>query len=134
MKNYIGLYIIILLLFTLVLYTFIFVHEVKTNLVEDAKILSSIDMIDDNTEMLFDKIENNFFEMEYKITSFVNHSVYKDVVKELNDIKYDIEFNLLSDFKKDTASLLKFLEEIVDNEKPKINNIFWLKCINVQFV
>ena len=127
MKNYIGLYIIILLLFTLVLYTFIFVHDVKTNLVEDAKILSSIDMIDDNTEMLFDKIENNFFEMEYKITSFVNHSVYKDVVKELNDIKYDIEFNLLSDFKKDTASLLKFLEEIVDNEKPKINNIFWLK-------
>ena len=127
MKNYIGLYIIILLLFTLVLYTFIFVHDVKTNLVEDAKILSSIDMIDDNTEMLFDKIENNFFEMEYKITSFVNHSVYKDVVKELNDIKYDIEFNLLSDFKKDTASLLEFLEEIVDNEKPKINNIFWLK-------
>ena len=124
MKNYIGLYIIILLLFTLVLYTFIFVHDVKTNLVEDAKILSSIDMIDDNTKILFEKIENNFFEMEYKITSFVNHSVYKDVVKELNNIKYDIEFNLLSDFKKDTASLLEFLEEIVDNEKPKINNIF----------
>ncbi len=127
MKNYIGLYIIILLLFTLVLYTFIFVHDVKTNLVEDAKILSSIDMIDDNTKILFEKIENNFFEMEYKITSFVNHSVYKDVVKELNNIKYDIEFNLLSDFKKDTALLLEFLEEIVDNEKPKINNIFWLK-------
>ncbi len=124
MKNYIGLYIIIILLFSLIFYTFIFAKDVRINLVEDARKLCAIEEIDENTDILFKRIEDNFFKMEYRITSFVNHSVYKDIVKELDEIKYDIKFQIISDFKKDSASLLKFLEEIIDNEKPKINNIF----------
>jgi hypothetical protein len=124
MKNYIGLYIIAALLFILMCYTYIFVGDVQRELLADVKELSTMEVLNENTDKLYRKIENNFLKMESKITSFVNHSVYKDIVKELDEIKYDIKFNIISDFKKDSASLLNVLEEIIENEKPKINNIF----------
>ncbi len=124
MKNYIGLYIIAALLFILMCYTYIFVGDVQRELLADAKELSTMEVFNEETDKLYRKIENNFLKMEYRITSFVNHSVYKDIVKELDEIKYDIKFKIISDFKKDSAGLLKILEEIIDNEKPKINNIF----------
>lgn len=124
MKNYIGLYIIIALLFGLIFSTFIFMNDLEINLLKDAKELAGTEKIDENTNVLYKKIEENFYKMEPVITSFINHSVYREIIKKLDNIKYDIQFEKLSDFKKDAAGLLKILEEIIDNEKPKINNIF----------
>lgn len=70
------------------------------------------------------RISEAFSEHETVLNMYINHSVYSNVVVCLTEIGNDIEYDRTAELECDVKRLVYYLEDIIDGEKIKINNIF----------
>ncbi len=125
MKNYAGFFVILILLCAILGYNYTVVLRVDEQLAGMARELR--DMCDEPDERLttaYDSFADEFYDREALITSFINHSAYNEAKNNIIKIRYDIEYGDYCKLKSDVDELVSYLQDITDNEKLKINNIF----------
>lgn len=125
MKNYAGFYVILATLCAILAYNSLVVVKTDSLLVERAHELKAVcDSSYADRKAAYDVLEKSFFDTETLITSFINHSAYSEAKNNIIEIRYDIEYGDICKLKSDVDELISYLEDIADNEKLKINNIF----------
>lgn len=125
MKNYAGFYVILVLLCAILGYNYTVVLRADEHLADAARELRVMcDEPDERLKTAYDSFAEEFYSREALITSFINHSAYNEAKNNIIEIRYDIEYGDICKLKSDVDELVSYLEDIADNEKLKINNIF----------
>ncbi len=124
MKNYISLYAIILILAVVFWLSNREIASVRTELLDPTNVMIQKISNDEPVAEDYEKLCSIFEHHETVINVFINHSVYNSIVQCLEEIGNDIEHNLTAELEADAKRLAYYLQDIVDGEKIKINNIF----------
>lgn len=125
MKNYAGFFVILILLCAILGYNYTVVLRVDEQLAGMARELREMcDESDERLKTAYDSFAEEFYDREALITSFINHSAYNEAKNNIIEIRYDIEYGDYCKLKSDVDELVSYLQDITDNEKLKINNIF----------
>ncbi len=125
MKNYAGFFVILILLCAILGYNYTVVLRVDEQLAGMARELREMcDEPDERLKTAYDSFAEEFYGREALITSFINHSAYNEAKNNIIEIRYDIEYGDYCKLKSDVDELVSYLQDITDNEKLKINNIF----------
>ena len=125
MKNYAGFYVILGLLCAILGYNYTVVLQTDEYLAQTARELRVMcNEPDERLKAAYETLADEFYNREALITSFINHSAYNEARNNIIEIRYDIEYGDICKLKSDVDELVSYLEDIADNEKLKINNIF----------
>ena len=125
MKNYAGFFVILILLCAILGYNYTVVLRSDEQLADMARELRRLcDEPDERLTEAYDSFAEEFYSRETLITSFINHSAYNEAKNNIIEIRYDIEYGDICKLKSDADELVSYLDDIADNEKLKINNIF----------
>lgn len=125
MKNYAGFYVILVLLCAILGYNYTVILQTDEYLAQTARELRVMcNEPDERLKAAYETLAEEFYNREALITSFINHSAYNEARNNIIEIRYDIEYGDICKLKSDVDELISYLEDIADNEKLKINNIF----------
>lgn len=124
MKNYYPLFIVILIFAALGIFGMYEMSAVERDILEPAKVMMDKICAGEKAEEEFEKITHEFADHEIILNMYINHSVYNNVAICLTEIGNDMEYNIDAELEADVKRLIYYLEDIIDGEKIKINNIF----------
>lgn len=124
MKNYLPFYVIILLLAGIFVLSYMEINAVEQELLEPAVRMQDKISAGGQVDAEYQKLLEAFKKHEVKLNVFFNHTSGNDVMRCLLEIGNDIEYQNRDELEEDTNRLIFHLRDIIDNEKPKINNIF----------
>ena len=124
MKNYIPLYIVILIFVMVVFFGVREMSAVERDVLEPARVMKDKISLGEPVEDIYRQVAKEFSEHETMINMYINHSIYNSIVVCLREIGNDIKYGLDAELECDVKRLVYYLEDIIDGEKIKINNIF----------
>ncbi|MBQ7900746.1 MAG: DUF4363 family protein [Clostridia bacterium] len=124
MKNYLPFYIIIALLAGIFVFSYMEIGAVERELLEPAMHMQDKISADVQVEEDYVKLLEAFKQHEMRLNVFFNHTSSNDIKKCLSEIGNDIKYQNRAELEADTDRLIFHLKDIIDNEKPEINNIF----------
>ena len=102
--------------------SFIQTKSINSNLLAKAYNLKTVAKEDLHDS--FESFKNSFERMEESMMMLVNHTSYNNVAKCVIRIEHDINNEHYYNLKIDIDELIFSLEEIINNEKSYLSNIF----------
>lgn len=120
MKNYIGFYIILVLLICVLILSSIQFHRAESFLLTKAYALKE----SDNIHYSYEQFISEFNKMENNLMMLVNHSQYKEICRCIIRLEHNIEYGDDRNIEIDVDELIFLIEEIIEGEKCTLNNIF----------
>ncbi len=124
MKNYIPLYVIIIIFAIVVLFGIREMSSLEKNILEPAIVMKEKISMGESVEEDYQRIAKEFSEYETVLNMYINHSLYSNIVVCLTEIGNDIKYERIAELEFDVKRLVYYIEEITDDEKIKISNIF----------
>ena len=124
MYNYVPLYVIILIFATVVFFGVREMSALQRDILEPARRMEAKISLGESVEEDYRMIGEKFSRHDTVLNMYINHSVYSNIVICLTEIGNDIEYDRRAELECDVKRLVYYLEDIIDGEKIKINNIF----------
>lgn len=122
MKNYSGFFIILFLLCLVLALSSYYFNVFEHRLLHKAYEIKNASF--ENVFEVYDDFCAELKKYSPVLQMLTNHTTYRDINKYVVQIKYDIENGDAFAFGADTDQLIFLIEEMINGEKCRINNIF----------
>lgn len=120
MRNYIGFYIILIIVILLIVFSNYAFYLLENNILEKFYDLK----YNNETAEVFETIKADYQKLQPFLMLISNHSNFKEISKYFIRIENDIEFGYDFNLQNDIDELILCIEEILDAEKCNFSNIF----------